>query len=125
MSRLSTLVRDRLDELGTNGQPLSYRAAADRSRGMVSHELVRQIANGKHGQITPTTAEGLATALELPLGAIYRAAEVPRPLERWLMPERFDVLDEAERKAVEFFASTILTSKEKARQEVLERMQER
>lgn len=126
MSRLGRLVRDRLAELGTGDQPLSYRAAAERSRSMVSHELIRQIANNKHtGRITDTTAEGLATALELPVSLIYLAAETPRPLSKWVWPERFDHLDESERRAVESFAAAILNAREKGRQEALDRMRKR
>jgi len=114
MHDLQQLVLARLIDLGDESGPLSIRAAAERSRGAVSHENLRKIARGTHsGRLNDRTAEGLAIALDLPIAEVYRAAKVPRPHTRWLWPERFDRLDAAERRVVEEVAATILEAREK------------
>lgn len=114
VNELQDLVLRRLAELGTPGAPLSVRAAAERARGLVSYEILRQIARGEHsGNITDRTAEGLALALDVPAGAVYRAAQVPRPMTRWQWPARFDRLDPAQRRLVEDVAGAILDAYEK------------
>ena len=109
MATLDALVRQRLAELDR-----SSRSAAAASRGLVSHETVNSIANGKHsGRISDRTAQGLAYALDLPLGRIYDAASVPRPESRWTWPERFDRLPLPHRAIVEDLASALLDAYER------------
>lgn len=113
MNALSDLVLERLAELGTPGSPMSLRQAAGRSRGMLSYETMRNISRGEFGRITDRTAEGLSLALDVPVQQIYDTARVPRPQTRWLLPERFDRLDPAQRRLVEDVASALLESYEK------------
>jgi hypothetical protein len=114
VNELSALVQRRLRELGDGDRPMSYKRAADRSRGKVSHEIVRQIASGVHsGRISDRIAEGLALALEVPLTMVHDIARIPRPQSRWHWPERFDRLDPAQRKLVEELAGALLEAYEK------------
>lgn len=113
VNALSDLVLERLAELGTPGSPMSLRQAAARSRGMLSYETMRNISRGEFGRITDRTAEGLSLALDVPVQQIYDTARVPRPQTRWLLPERFDRLDPAQRRLVEDVASALLESYEK------------
>lgn len=114
VNELQDLMLRRLADLGTPGSPMSVRQAAERARGLVSYEIFRQIARGEHsGKITDRTAEGMALALDVPVQQVYSAARVPRPMSRWLWPERFDRLDPAQRRLVEDVASALLDSYEK------------
>jgi len=113
-NELAELVVRRLAELGEPGQPMSIRRAAERSRGKVSHETLRQIAIGRHtNDITDTVAEGIAVALDVSVEQVYRAARVPRPRSKWQWPERFDRLDIEQRRLVEAFAAALLEAYEK------------
>ena len=118
VNELAELVVRRLAELGEPGQPMSVRRAAERSRGKVSHETLRQIAVGRHSNdITDTVAEGIALALDVSVDRVYRAAKVPRPHSRWQWPERFDRLDLAQRRLVEELASALLDAYERGLRE--------
>lgn len=111
---LSELVQRKLLELGDGTRPLSFKRAADRADGKASHEIIRRIAKGVHsGRIDDTTAEGLSLALGVPVKKIYEVARVPRPQSRWVLPERFDRLDQAQRKIVEDVAAAMLEAYEK------------
>jgi hypothetical protein len=93
-----------LDDLG-----LSIRGASERSRDGLSYETMRNIARGRHsGRISDRRAQGLATALDVPLSRIYEAARVPRPMSTWKWPKRFDRLLPAQRRQVEEFAAALL-----------------
>ena len=114
VNELQALVIRRLDELGDHTGPLSARRAAEKSRGGVSYETLRNISRGTHsGNITDRTAEGLAMALDVPVAQVYAAARVPRPQSRWLWPERFDRLDPAQRRLIEDLAGALLEAYEK------------
>lgn len=114
VNELQNLVLRRLADLGTPGNPLSVRAAAERARGLVSYEVLRQIARGEHsGNITDRTAEGIALALDVAAAHVYQAARIPRPLSRWQWPARFDRLDPAQRRLVEDVAGALLDAYEK------------
>ena len=114
VNELQNLMLRRLAELGEPGSPMSVRAATERARGLASYETFRAIARGEHSnRISDSTAQGLATALDVPLQDIYNAANVPRPMSRWQWPARFDRLDPAERKVVEDVAAAILAAREK------------
>jgi hypothetical protein len=114
VNELQDLMLRRLAELGTPGSPMSIRQATERARGLVSYEILRKIARGEHsGRITDSTAEGLALGLDVPVGSVYQAARVPRPMSRWQWPARFDRLDPAQRRIVEDVAAALLESYEK------------
>lgn len=113
MNELQDLVLRRLAELGDPGQPLSLRRAAERSRGLVSYEILRQITRGEHsGNITDRTAEGIAQAIDVPARVVYAAARVARPVGRWQWPERFDRLTLPQRRIVEAVAAGFLEAYE-------------
>jgi hypothetical protein len=52
-------------------------------------------------------------ALDVPVQQVYDAARVPRPLTRWVLPERLDRLDAAQRRLVEDLAGALLDAYEK------------
>ena len=112
VDHLQELVLTRLAELGAPGRPMSARQAALRSRGAISHDTMYKIARGDHsGRISDRVAEGLADALDVPVGRVYDAAGQPRPSTRWLWPERFDRLDQPHRRLVEDVASALLEAR--------------
>lgn len=114
VNELQDLVLRRLAALGDNTGPMSARAAAKRSRGAISFETLRSIARGTHsGKIADSTAEGIALALDVPVAEVYRAARVPRPRSRFVLPERFDRLDAAQRRLLIDFGSALLDAYEK------------
>lgn len=120
VNELQELVARRLVELGLPDDPMSIRQAAKRSRGLLNYEVLRQISRGEHSnRITDRTAQGIATALDVPLQDVYNAAKMPRPQSRWLLPERFDRLDAAERSVVENVAAAILEAREKGLRDAL------
>lgn len=107
--QLQHLVLTRLAELGTPGKPMSAREAARRANGAVSYDTLYQIANGKHsGRLTDPVAEGIASALDVPVSRVYDAAGAPRPQGRWLLPERFDRLSTEQRRLIEDFCAALL-----------------
>jgi hypothetical protein len=114
VNELQDLMLRRLAELGDPGQPLSLRRAAEKTRGLVSYEILRQIARGEHsGNVTDRSAEGIALAIGVPVEQVYQAAKVPRPSGRWQWPARFDRLDLSQRRVVEDVAAGFLDSYEK------------
>lgn len=114
VNELQNLVLRRLAELGERGTSMSVRHAAKRSRGLLNYEVLRQIARGEHSnRITDQTAQGIATALDVPIQDVYDAARIPRPQTRWQWPARFDRLDGAERRVVEDVAAALLEAREK------------
>lgn len=114
VNELQDLALRRLAEQGSPGQPMSIRRAAERARGLVSYEILRQIVRGEHsGNITDRTAEGIALAFQVPVDQVYAAARVPRPTGRWQWPARYDRLDLAQRRLVEDVASALLDAYEK------------
>lgn len=120
-STLQDLVLRRLQQLGDNTGPMSARAAAARSRGLLSYETLRLMARGDHsGRIEDKTAQGLAFALDLPLSEIYAAVETPQPTTRWEMPARFDRLTLAQRKIVESVAAAMLDAYERGQRDTSE-----
>ena len=117
-NELQELVARRRAALGAPGQPLSYKQAALRSRGLVSHEQIRKIELGQHGgNISDRIADGLAMALEVPVAEVYRAANTPRPAGRWHWPARFDRLPDGDRRLVEDVANGLLSAYERGLRE--------
>lgn len=89
MTPLQRYVLDRLAALD-----LSYRAAADRSGGMVSFGTINQLATGRHrGKLTERAQRGLALALDVPLGKVQEKYEASRDL---LMPVTYRLPDRAQ-----------------------------
>lgn len=114
VNELQDLVLRRLAELGTPGSPMSLREATRRSRGRLNYETLRKVARGAHsGDIADQTAEGISVALDVPVQQVYNAARVPRPLNRWQWPAKFDRLDLEDRRVVEDVASALLRAREK------------
>lgn len=118
-SALQDLILTRLQQLGDRQGPMSSREAARRSGGLVSYETLRVLARGgRHsGRITDRIAEGLALALQVPVGRVYEAAGLPTPSGRWDWPDRFSRLTPPERTLVEDLASALLGAYERGRRE--------
>ena len=109
VDQLQQLVLTRLAELGEKGRPMTARAAAERSQGGVSYDTLYTIANGKHsGRLGKRVAEGIAAALDVPVAQVYDAAGAPRPVGRWVLPERFDRLSPEQRRLVEDLCAALL-----------------
>ena len=97
MTPLQTLVLTRMAELG-----LSFRTAAARSGGNVSHSTLNNIVLGKHGgQFDDETLHGIALALDLPQSRVREAVGATRdaPTE-FRLPRKANKLSPAERRAV-------------------------
>ncbi|ANZ21692.1 hypothetical protein SNOUR_42320 [Streptomyces noursei ATCC 11455] len=100
---LQKLVLARLAELGSARRPLSYRAAAARSQGHISHGTIGRIARGQHtGALEDETLDGLALALDVPRTHIEKAAGIfrERPLQPFTLPPRASRLSHSEREVV-------------------------
>lgn len=98
MTPMQRFVLDRLAELN-----LTYRAAADRSEGLISFGTINQIATGRHtGRLTPRAQRGLALALDVPLGKIQKVYEETQaaPVETYRLPERANKLSPKQFKAL-------------------------
>lgn len=69
---LQVLVSDRLEALG-----LSYREAANRSQGLLSHSTFSRLRSPERwaGRVTGRTISGLALALDLPESRVRKAAD--------------------------------------------------
>lgn len=113
---LTRLIRDRLAELD-----LSYRAAAARSRGMITHGTIGAIATGKHGGgLSEQTIDGLALALDLPRTRIEKAAGIyreERPAEPFRLPEELNRLTRKERSLLVQLGSALLAAREEGRRD--------
>lgn len=115
---LADLVSTRMIVLGDERGPLSLRNVVQRSGDRLSPETLRRIARGEHqGNISDRVAEGLAVALEIPIGRIYEAAGLPQPKRRWEWPAVFDRLSIAERTVVEDVARGFLQAYERGRRD--------
>ncbi|WP_162889914.1 hypothetical protein [Streptomyces olivoreticuli] len=115
---LQKIVVARLVELGTPRRPLSYRAAAARGQGHVSHGTIGRIARGEHtGTLEEETLDGLSLALDLPRTNLEKAAGVyrERPAEPFVMPPRASRLTRREREAVLNIIDALLAAAEHAR----------
>lgn len=98
MRDLQRLILDRLSEL-----ELSFRDAARRSNGLVSHATLNNITTGRHsGKLTDQTFRGIALAVDLPLSTVADAAGVTLRREGTIfrLPERASRLTPRQRRAV-------------------------
>lgn len=109
---LQQLVTERMTELA-----LSYRGAAAKSEGLVSHGTLNAIATGRHSlRINANTVRGIALALDLEQAvieqAIGRAARAS--LDVFVLPERASKLNVQERRAIVSMMDALLTAAEGA-----------
>ncbi len=117
-SDLQQLVMTRLAELGIPRRPMSYRAAAARSHGLISHGTIGRIARGEHtGTLEEETIDGLSLAMDLPRARIERAAGLyrERPAEPFVLPPRASRLTRREREVVLGVVDALLTAAERGR----------
>jgi len=109
-NELQRLVSERMSELS-----LSYRRAAARSGGKVSHGTLNSIVTGRHSwRLDARTVEGIAQALELEPAAIETAVgRVSRSAEsEFVLPQKANRLNAAERRAVLSMIDALLTAAE-------------
>jgi len=110
---LQELVTLRLAELD-----LSLRAAAARTNGGLSYETLRNLSRGRHrGVVSDRVAQGLATALSVPVSRVYSAMGVQAPPPRWELPEELHRLPEAFRSSVEDYGRRLMDAIEHGRHE--------
>lgn len=100
VKRLPDLIKDRLAEMGEHGRSLSYRDAARRSGGKISHGRLQAIANGELGKISDRVVEGIAAAIDVPQQQIYESLSIRRPFEPFVLPKEADRLSRRQRDAV-------------------------
>lgn len=82
---LQKLVAARLEELG-----LSYRSAAAKSQGLISHSVFSRLLDDERwaGKVHAKTIAGLALALDLPEAKIKKAADETLRAEEFAQHER-------------------------------------
>ncbi len=115
---LQKLVVARLAELGDSRRPLSYRAAAARGRGHVSHGTIGRLVRGEHtGALEEETLDGLSLALNLPRSRLEKAAGIyrNRPAQPFVMPPRASRLSHREREVVLGVVDALLAAADSAR----------
>jgi len=97
MDPLQKLISDRMAELD-----LSFRRAAERGGGLVSHATLNNITLGRHStQFEDDTLRGIALALDLPLSQVREAASVSRePPTEFRLPKKANRLTHADRAAI-------------------------
>ena len=108
MTPLQQLILDRMAELD-----LSYRGAAQRAGGLVSHATLNNIALGRHsGVFDDDTLRGIALGLDLSLSAVRRAAgEKPTAPTEFRLPKKANRLTPAQRRAVLQVVDALLDAK--------------
>jgi hypothetical protein len=114
---LQKLVVERLTRLGSSRRSLSYRAAAARSQGLVSHGTIGRIARGQHtGVLSDETLDGLALALGVPRTYIEKAAGIfrERPPQKFTLPPRASLLSHKEREVVLSVVDALLAAASRA-----------
>ena len=101
---LQSLIIKRLAELG-----LTYREAADRSSGLISHGRLHGLAKGRVGELRAQTIRGLSLALDVSQTSVQAAAfggvNSPVPLR---LPERSAYLSERSRAMIISIANICL-----------------
>lgn len=104
---LQQLVLDRLAALD-----LSYRAAAEKADGLLTHGTLNNIALGRYkvDGISPRTRKGIALALDVPLSQVEKTYEEARadPPTEFRLPQKADKLTPTQRKAVVAFVNALL-----------------
>jgi hypothetical protein len=80
---------------------LSFRKAAARSGGLVSHATLNEVALGRHGgKFNDETLRGIALALDVSQSAVWEAAGAPQPATEFRLPRKANRLTAAQRKTV-------------------------
>lgn len=110
MTPLQKLVNDRRAELN-----LSYRAAAARSNGLISHSSLNFIANGqmRAESLGPQLIRGLALALDVNVSEVERTVKASggKLVTEFRLPKKADKLSPSQRKAVLAFVHALLDDK--------------
>lgn len=92
---LADLVRSRREELS-----LSYREAATRSGGLISHGRLAAIESGDDHHVSDRLLQGISVGLDIPITKVRKAAGAP-PMQRpFKLPDRASRLSSRERKLV-------------------------
>jgi hypothetical protein len=107
---LQKLVSERLAD-----QNLSYRGAANRAGGLLSHSSLNFIAHGqmRAEALQPRTIRGLALALDLPVSEVEKTVKESSGVTtvEFRLPKKADKLTPAQRKAVLAFVNALLEDK--------------
>lgn len=110
MTPMQKLVSERIAALG-----LSYRQAAERANGLLSHTTIQRIANGESaGSWSAKTLRGLSLALDVPLSEVEKAAGAPAQGTKFRVPPEWDRLSASERAAVKAVADALLKAHKKS-----------
>jgi len=110
---LQRLVVERMSELG-----LSYRRAAAKSEGKVSHGTLNTIATGRHSwRVDDSTITGIALALDVPEDVVRQAVGRAQraPETEFVLPKRANRLSSTERRAVIAMVDALIEAAESAR----------
>jgi hypothetical protein len=109
MTPLEQLVTNRLAELGDDRGPLSFRRAAERSGGLVSHQMLQFIATGRGSeQYSERVLKGIALAIDVPLSKVQEAAAETPHMREFRLPEKSANLTAKDRRAVEAMVNALL-----------------
>jgi hypothetical protein len=111
MSRVTPiqqLISNRLAELD-----LSFRAAAERSGGLISHSTINHLLLGRMSPpIRERTAQGLALALDVARSKVDQAAQASIEGTEFRLPENARNLNPRQRRAVYAMISALLNEEE-------------
>jgi len=110
MNPLQKLVADRLAELD-----LSYRRAAARSGGLVSHATLNQLVLGRETVTGKShkTLQGIALAIDLPLSVVAEAAgQTPKEPTEFRLPKKANKLSPKQRRAILAMVNALLDEQE-------------
>ena len=112
MTPLQKLVGDRLADLN-----LSYRAAAARSNGLISHSSLNFVAKGQMRAETlgPRLIRGLALSLDVPVSEVEAAVKQSggTHVVEFRLPKKADKLTPKQRKAVLAFVNALLENEQR------------
>lgn len=107
MTPVQKLVTDRLADLD-----LSYRAAAAKAGGLISHSTLNFIANGqmRPEALRARTIRGLALALDVSVSDVEKAVTSSggKTTVEFRLPKKADKLSAAQRKAVLAFVDALI-----------------
>lgn len=105
---LQRLVANRLAEL-----ELTYRAAAARSGGLVSHSTLHNITKGRVGRMEDDTLRGIALAIDVPVSQVRDAAGRAAGSEtEFRLPKKANLLTDSQRRAVIRMVNAMLEGKD-------------
>jgi transcriptional regulator with XRE-family HTH domain len=109
---VADLVRAALDR-----KNLSIRDAASRTEGRLSHSQIARILRGQSAQCQPETLRALSDALGIPITKLRKAngAHNGRVPTVFILPERANELNIAERRVVVNMIGALLAAHDSAR----------